>query len=175
MTSVENNIMEKGVGQWWSVNGAIIDVRRRVDHAGERALRAVQKGRRRREEHRLEKGRSAPHCHRRRTASRRRSMSRRSSANWNTVEVVFWGGHCIHILNGQVNLVLVNPRYQEGGQWHPLTHGQNPASIRSGGSFLSQGRRCVRCMNCPPELPGQSGVAGGGRRGFHAAARRMRR
>ena len=24
MTSVENNIMEKGVGQWWSVNGAII-------------------------------------------------------------------------------------------------------------------------------------------------------
>src|SRR5687767_12363830 len=26
MTSVENNIMEKGVGQWWSVNGAIIDV-----------------------------------------------------------------------------------------------------------------------------------------------------
>ena len=26
MTSVENNIMERGVGQWWSVNGAIIDV-----------------------------------------------------------------------------------------------------------------------------------------------------
>lgn len=25
MTSVENNGMEKGVGQWWSVNGAIID------------------------------------------------------------------------------------------------------------------------------------------------------
>ena len=25
MTSVENNVMEKGVGQWWSVNGAIID------------------------------------------------------------------------------------------------------------------------------------------------------
>jgi tetrahydromethanopterin S-methyltransferase subunit G len=26
LTSVENNIMEKGVGQWWSVNGAVIDV-----------------------------------------------------------------------------------------------------------------------------------------------------
>ena len=25
MTSIENNVMEKGVGQWWSVNGAIID------------------------------------------------------------------------------------------------------------------------------------------------------
>ena len=25
LTSVENNVMEKGVGQWWSVNGAIID------------------------------------------------------------------------------------------------------------------------------------------------------
>src|SRR3954463_3424553 len=26
MLSVENNVMEKGVGQWWSVAGAIIDV-----------------------------------------------------------------------------------------------------------------------------------------------------
>src|SRR5262245_61324357 len=26
MRSVENNIMEKGIGQWWSVAGAIIDV-----------------------------------------------------------------------------------------------------------------------------------------------------
>lgn len=25
LTSIENNVMEKGVGQWWSVNGAIID------------------------------------------------------------------------------------------------------------------------------------------------------
>ena len=26
MTSIENNIMERGIGQWWSVNGAVIDV-----------------------------------------------------------------------------------------------------------------------------------------------------
>src|SRR5436190_5756360 len=26
MTSIENNIMERGIGQWWSVNGSIIDV-----------------------------------------------------------------------------------------------------------------------------------------------------
>ena len=26
LTSIENNVMEKGVGQWWSVNGAIIDI-----------------------------------------------------------------------------------------------------------------------------------------------------
>jgi hypothetical protein len=44
--------------------------------------------------------------------------------NWNTVEVVFWGGQCIHILNGHVNLVAVNPRYKDVEVWRPLTHGK---------------------------------------------------
>ena len=43
---------------------------------------------------------------------------------WNSVEVVFWGGNCIHRLNGKVNMVLVNPRYEADGQWRPLSHGK---------------------------------------------------
>src|SRR5207245_2909258 len=42
---------------------------------------------------------------------------------WNSVEVVFWAGNCIHLLNGKVNLIAVNPRYKEDNQWLPLWHG----------------------------------------------------
>ena len=38
--------------------------------------------------------------------------------------MVFWGGNCIHLLDGKVNLVSVNPRYKEGDRWLPLSHGK---------------------------------------------------
>ncbi|MDX1951318.1 MAG: DUF1080 domain-containing protein [Verrucomicrobiota bacterium] len=123
MTSVENNIMEKGVGQWWSVNGARIDcegewitaenelyIPYKKEGAGEKNI-VWKKG--------------APRI----TATGANGITppfdvEEVFGNWNTVEVVFWGGNCIHILNGHVNLVAFNPRYQEGGVWKALTHGK---------------------------------------------------
>lgn len=123
LTSVENNIMEKGVGQWWSVNGAVIDcegewitpanelyVPYKKESAGEKNI-VWRKG--------------APRLE----ATPANGITppfdvEQVFGNWNTVEVVFWAGQCIHILNGHVNLVAVNPRYQEGGVWRPLWRGK---------------------------------------------------
>ncbi|PYK97010.1 MAG: hypothetical protein DME19_17775, partial [Verrucomicrobia bacterium] len=123
MTSIENNIMERGIGQWWSVNGAIIDVEGewitpemepqipyKKEGAGEKNI-VYKKG--------------APRI----TTAPENGITpgfdaEKPLGQWNSVEVIFWAGNCIHLLNGKVNMVLVNPRYQEGGQWRPLSHGR---------------------------------------------------
>lgn len=123
LTSVENNVMEKGTGQWWSVNGAIIDTEGEwITPANELYVPYKKEG-----------------------AGEKNIVWRKGAAritpdggngitppfdveqvfgNWNTVEVVFWGGNCIHILNGHVNLVAVNPRHLDGNRWRPLDHGK---------------------------------------------------
>src|SRR5262245_61717728 len=118
MTSIKNNIMERGIGQWWSVNGAIIDVEGewitpemeahipyKKEGAGEKNI-VYRKGARRI------------------TATPANGITPNFEAEkpfgeWNTVEVVFWGGNCIHLLNGKLNMVLLNPRYEVAGQWLP--------------------------------------------------------
>src|SRR5436190_12729347 len=123
LISVENNIMEKGIGQWWSVNGAIIDVEGewitpelephipyQKESAGEKNI-VYREG--------------APRI----TATPANGITPNFEAEkpfgeWNSVEVVFWGGNCIHLLNGRVNMVLVNPCYEEAGQWRPLSRGK---------------------------------------------------
>ncbi len=123
LTSVENNIMEKGVGQWWSVNGAIIDCEGEWITA-ENELYVPYKKEGRGEKNIVWK-KGGPRI----TASGANGITppfdvEQVFGNWNTVEVVFWGGQCIHILGGHVNLVAFNPRYKEGDQWRALTHGK---------------------------------------------------
>lgn len=123
LTSVENNVMEKGVGQWWSVNGAIIDCEGEwITEANELYVPYKKEGP-------GEKNIVWRKGGQRLTPSSANGITapfdvENVFGNWNTVEVVFWGGNCIHILNGRVNLVAFNPRYQDGGQWRPLTHGK---------------------------------------------------
>ena len=123
LTSVENNIMEKGVGQWWSVNGAIIDCEGEWITAENELYVPYKKEGRGEKNIVWKKGGS------RITATGANGITppfdvENVFGNWNTVEVVFWGGQCIHILNGHVNLVAFNPRYKEGEQWRPLTRGK---------------------------------------------------
>ncbi len=123
MTSVENNIMEKGVGQWWSVNGAIIDVEGEfITPEMELAIPYKKEGS---GERNIVYRQGAPLI----TPAPWNGITpwfdvEHVFGNWNTVEVIFWGGNCIHVLNGKVNLVAVNPRYQEGDRWLPLERGQ---------------------------------------------------
>jgi hypothetical protein len=125
LTSVENNIMEKGIGQWWSVNGAVIDVEGewitpemeprvpyKKEGPGEKNI-VYRKG--------------APRI----TPSPANGITpsfddEKRRGEWNTVEVIFWAGQCIHLLHGKVNLVSTNPRYTQKatGQVVPLMHGR---------------------------------------------------
>ncbi len=123
LTSIENNIMEKGVGQWWSVNGAIIDCEGEwVTAQNELYVPYKKEGK---GERNIVWKMGAPRI----TATSANGITppfdvEQVFGNWNTVEVVFWGGNCIHILNGHVNLVAFNPRYKEGGEWRALTQGK---------------------------------------------------
>jgi hypothetical protein len=123
MTSIENNIMERGIGQWWSVNGAIIDVEGEwITPEMEPQIPYKKEGD---GEKNIVYRKGAP----RMTAAPANGITPNFEAEkpfgeWNSVEVVFWGGNCIHLLNGKVNLVALNPRYKEGDQWRPLSHGK---------------------------------------------------
>lgn len=141
LTSVENNIMEKGVGQWWSVNGALIDVEGewvtaenelyvpyKKEGAGEKNI--VWKPGAARLHPNAGNGITPPFD------------VETVFGNWNTAEVIFWAGQCIHVLNGHVNLVAVNPRYQESGTWRPLTQGK--IQLQSEGAELYYRRPEIR-------------------------------
>jgi hypothetical protein len=149
MTSVENNIMEKGVGQWWSVNGAIIDVEGEWITAENELLIPYKKEGA--DERNIVYRPGAPLM----TASSANGITpyfdmENVFGNWNTVEVIFWDGNCIHILNGRVNLVAVNPRYSREGRWLPLERGKIQLQSEAAEVFFKniQARRC-------DEIPGE--------------------
>jgi len=123
MRSVECNIMEKGIGQWWSVAGAVIDVEgRRVTPAMEASVPYKKEGP---GESIILYERGAPRIAATAADGITPSFdSEKPRGEWNTVEVVFWAGNCIHLLNGKVNLVLTRPRYVEGDKVTPLLSGK---------------------------------------------------
>ena len=134
MTSIENNVMEKGVGQWWSVNGAIIDCE------GEWVTEANQLYVPYKMEGKGERNIAWKAGGQRITATSANGITapfdvENVFGNWNSVEVVFWGGTCIHILNGQVNVVAFSPRYKEGEKWLPLDHGKIQLQSEGGEVF----------------------------------------
>lgn len=112
MTSVENNIMEKGTGQWWSVNGAIIDTEGEwITDANEPWVPYKREGQ---GERNIVYRPGGPRL----TAPNYSGITPEIDlehvfGNWNTNEVIFWGGNCIHVLNGHVNLVATWPRYTD--------------------------------------------------------------
>lgn len=123
LTSVENNIMERGIGQWWSVNGAIIDVEGVLITPGIESQVPYRKegpG-----EQNILYRPGAP----RMTADPANGITppvdyERPFGEWNSVEVIFWAGNCIHLLNGNVNMVLTQPRFTQDGKVIPLLSGR---------------------------------------------------
>lgn len=123
MRSVECNIMEKGVGQWWSVAGVYCDVE---------AVKLV-----------LDKAPWVPYrgeadgetCFVYQPGFPRTTVPwydgitpsmdyEKAYGEWNVCEVVAWGNVGIHLLNGKVNLVITNPRYREEGREIPMQAGK---------------------------------------------------
>jgi hypothetical protein len=112
MTSVENNVMEKGIGQWWSVNGAVIDVE------GEWITPEMELWVPYKKEGKGEKNVVYKKGAARITPAPANGITppfdvEQVFGNWNTIEVIFWAGQCLHLLNGQVNLVANHPRYTD--------------------------------------------------------------
>ncbi|HXJ61143.1 MAG TPA: DUF1080 domain-containing protein [Verrucomicrobiae bacterium] len=121
MRSVECNIMEKGVGQWWSVDGTYVDIEgRRVTLENDPRVPYRGEG----------PGEKCfiwePGTPRVTTGEGITSLLDPEKAGaWNVCEVVAWGNVGLHLLNGQVVLALTNPRYKEkDGRERRLTNGK---------------------------------------------------
>jgi len=113
MRSLECQVQEHDVGDFWGVGGMYVDV------AGE----AEGEGKDRKVVHRP----GAPIV----TvgATPRRAIKSLDNENptgaWNTVEVLCLRGTCLHVVNGKTNLVLANPRQTAAdGSLVPLTKGR---------------------------------------------------
>lgn len=123
MRSVECNIMEKGVGQWWSVAGTYCDVEGRnvvleanpaVPYRGESPGEKCvlwQPGAPRYTVQSWE-GITSP------------IDPEKPYGQWNTAEVIAWGNTALHLLNGEVVLAISNPRFRQDQIEHRVTHGQ---------------------------------------------------
>ncbi|GEM_PF-246857 len=120
MRSVECNIMEKGVGQWWGVAGTYVDIEGRKvvlekepgvpyrgESPGEECILYVPGG----PQFTTGEGITS-------------ALDPEKPGEWNVCEVFAWGNVGIHLLNGQVVLVLTNPRYRENDREFELTHGK---------------------------------------------------
>lgn len=123
MRSVENNIMEKGIGQWWSVAGAIIDVE--GEHITPEMEAAIPYKKEGRGEKNIVYKKGVPRI----TAQPHNGITpsfddEKPRGQWNTVEVIYWADQCLHLLNGKVNLVLTSPRYVKDGVVTPLRSGK---------------------------------------------------
>ena len=115
--------MERATGQFWSVAGSFVDVE------GERVTAAMEPLVPYKKEGAGERIIVYKKGAKRITGDTGEGITpnvdyEKYDGAWNVVEVIFWGGTGIHILNGKVNLVLANPRYQEGGRTIPLTRGK---------------------------------------------------
>ena len=112
MRSVECNIMERGVGQWWPVAGTSVDIEGRkvvlekepsVPYRGESPGETCILWQPGGPQFTTSEGITSP-------------LDPEKSGEWNVCEVIAWGNVGIHLLNGKVVLVVTNPRYRDGGR-----------------------------------------------------------
>lgn len=120
MRSVECNIMEKGVGQWWSVAGSFVDIEGRkvvlekepsVPYRGEGPGEQCILWQPGAPQFTTGDGITSP-------------LDPEKQGDWNVCEVIAWGNTCVHLSNGKVVLVVMNPRYRENGREVALRQGK---------------------------------------------------
>ena len=160
MRSVESNIMEKGGGQWWAVDGTYVDIEGRkvvlekepwVPYRGEGPGEQC-----------VVYSRGGPQFT---TGDGITSaVDPELAGEWNVSEVISWGNVGIHLLNGQVTLVLVNPRYKEAGREVALTHGKIQLQSEGAEVFFRQAEArpigeipAALLSHVPPSAPDEQG------------------
>jgi len=50
-------------------------------------------------------------------------LNEKPAGEWNDIEVIAYGNDALHIVNGVVNMVILNAHFDDGGQLKPLTRG----------------------------------------------------
>ncbi len=160
MRSVECNIMEKGVGQWWSVDGTHVDIQGRkviLEKEADVPYRGESPG-----EQCIVWDPGAPQFSTFEGITSKRDPER--PGEWNRCEVMAWGNVCLHLLNGEVVLALANPGYKEGDQDHALHEGR--IQLQSEGAEVFFKNVEARTLTeipvdllkwIPPAAPGEEG------------------
>ena len=113
MRSLECQVQEHDVGDFWGVGGTTVDVTADAEGEGKDRKAVFRKG--------------APVVAVGGTPRRaiKSFDNENPTGSWNTVEVVCVRGTCVHAVNGKVNLVLTSPRQlAPDGSEVPLTKGR---------------------------------------------------
>ena len=112
MESFELQIQEGDTGDYWGVMNVLTDIPAGKNKAGKFVY---QPG-------------SPPLLFQDSTANGRTCLKRldneKPSGEWNTVDLYCYGGTCVHVINGQVNNILLNTRHVVNGRVVPLTKGK---------------------------------------------------
>ena len=108
MQSLECQIQEHDCGDFYSVAGVIVDVE--GSRKGDKGPITYKKG--------GEKFTGV-------TSRIIRDVDHEKPVGqWNTIELIAFGGTCIHVVNGKVNMVMTNSRHKVDGKVVPLTKGK---------------------------------------------------
>jgi hypothetical protein len=78
-----------------------------------------------------------------------RDVDHEKPGAWNTIEVMCVGNVCVHLVNGKVNNVLTNPRYEENGKIVPMTRGK--IQLQSEGAEVFYREMAVRPLDKIPD------------------------
>lgn len=114
MRSLECQVQEHDVGDYWGVAGALVDVAGERRSAGEGKEPVVY----------YKKGAPALTVEGPTPRAIKAFDNEHPTGAWNTVEVLCVRGTCMHAVNGKVNLVLTSPRQPADAGTAPLTKGR---------------------------------------------------
>jgi hypothetical protein len=108
--SQEMQVIEHGLGEYWTQATSAFDIRALPKKAGEEAPRWNS------EAPWMEF--VSPNNHALAGSDEDRP------GEWNTIELVCMHADCVHIANGKVVMALKNARYRDGEKWVPMTGGK---------------------------------------------------
>jgi hypothetical protein len=115
MRSLECQVQEHDVGDYWGVAGAVVDVAGERRSLGDGKPPLVH----------FAKGSPTLAVEGPTPRAIKAFDNENATGSWNTVEVLCLRGTCVHAVNGKVNLVLTNPRQpMADGGTAPLTKGR---------------------------------------------------
>ncbi len=110
--SQEFQVIERGMGEYWSQATSAIDIRANPKKPDEEAPRWDSKA------PWMKFGSANPGNNHALAGS-----DQDKPDQWNTIELVCIQADCLHIVNGKVVMALANSRYKKGDEWIPMTGG----------------------------------------------------